>query len=299
MKCGPDECPIQAFSDLTPAEQRVERKRTAVKMAEQGFTQEQIAKQLGVGQATIARDLEAFNLSTMDKSKQTKTTTNPKGAGRPKGRKKPRSERQPQAVEREEKAAALKDTGLSTKEIAKELGIGERAAAQALEHVQIKREAEPSIDPGTFSKTVKEKYDSAIRQEKARLAATFYKLVNDEISSKVKEILNDNIFKRHREEQERAERIFNQRNGIMTKEEFNAIRRALHPDSRKSISDRKLGEAFDTFMGLEKLLLAEKDSPTDLAPLPRTMAEWDAMKKKATAERKAKYAARRNAVNAA
>jgi hypothetical protein len=38
----------------------------------------------------------------------------------------------------------------------------------------------------------------------------------------------------------------------MDKATFNASRRALHPDSRQSISDKKLGAAFDTFMTLEK-----------------------------------------------
>ena len=57
MKCGPDECPIMAFSDLTPAEQRVQRKRIVKKMKAQGFSQEKIAKQLGVSQQTVSSDL--------------------------------------------------------------------------------------------------------------------------------------------------------------------------------------------------------------------------------------------------
>ena len=64
----------------------------------------------------------------------------------------------------------------------------------------------------------------------------------------------------------------------MSKDTFNTIRRALHPDSRNSISDKKLGEAFDTFMGLEKYLLNEKGGPTTFADLPSTVAEWDKMR---------------------
>jgi hypothetical protein len=37
----------------------------------------------------------------------------------------------------------------------------------------------------------------------------------------------------------------------MDKTLFNTIRRALHRDSRNSISDQKLDEAFRSFMGLE------------------------------------------------
>lgn len=85
-----------------------------------------------------------------------------------------------------------------------------------------------------------------------------------------------------------AKRIYEVRKGIMNKADFNKIRRALHPDSRNSISDKVLADAFDTFMKLEKFLLNEKDSPTDFARLPRTLAEWDAMKQKASTERRAK-----------
>jgi hypothetical protein len=66
----------------------------------------------------------------------------------------------------------------------------------------------------------------------------------------------------------------------MDKATFNAIRRVLHPDSRQSISDKKLGEGFDTFMALEKYVLNEKDSPTKFAypdgsEIPSNLAEWD------------------------
>src|SRR5262245_474716 len=82
MKCGPDGCPIVAFSDLTRTEQRVRRKRIAEKMTDVGFTQEQIAKQLGVSQSQIQRDLGG--LPAMGKPPR------PKG-GRPKGSKSKRS----------------------------------------------------------------------------------------------------------------------------------------------------------------------------------------------------------------
>jgi len=68
----------------------------------------------------------------------------------------------------------------------------------------------------------------------------------------------------------------------MDKDTFNTIRRALHPDSRNSISDAKLGEAFNRFMGLEKYLLNEADSPTTLPNLPDNLAAWDAMKRTAS-----------------
>jgi hypothetical protein len=82
MKCGPEECPIVTFSDLTPAEQRKKRKHTAKTMLDRKFTEEQIAKQLHVSQRTVSNDLRGFDLAEIAKSKRAKTATNPRGAGR-------------------------------------------------------------------------------------------------------------------------------------------------------------------------------------------------------------------------
>jgi hypothetical protein len=130
------------------------------------------------------------------------------------------------------------------------------------------------------------------RQEMHRMAMQFHRMVND----KVREFLEDTILPRHRKEQEEAKRVMNARRGIMDKATFNKIRRGLHPDSRNSISDKMLAEAFDAFMGLEKLLLNEKDSPTTFGKLPDNMAEWEKMKMKAKAERAAKRASGRSAI---
>jgi hypothetical protein len=137
-----------------------------------------------------------------------------------------------------------------------------------------------------LSTSGQEKLDAAIRREKGRLAETFHQAVND----RVREFLAETILPNHRREQAEAKRVMASRKGIMDKATFNKIRRGLHPDSRNSISDAALGAAFDAFMGLEKLLLDEKESPTRFQRLPETMAEWDALKAAATAARKAKRA---------
>ncbi len=97
----------------------------------------------------------------------------------------------------------------------------------------------------------------------------------DEIRKRIDEMVLPNW----KQQIEQAKTLYERRRGAMDKETFNTIRRALHPDSRKAISDKKLGEAFDTFMRLEKYLLNEKDSPTDWSPgLPSSLAEWDRMR---------------------
>jgi len=130
---------------------------------------------------------------------------------------------------------------------------------------------ESVITRDMLSLTAQQKLDTAIRQYKAELAASFHQTVN----ARIKELLEDTYLPRHRKEQAEAKAIMNARRGIMTKATFNAIRRGLHPDSRLSISDQMLGEAFDTFMGLEKRLLKEADSPTTFVDIPSSLAEWD------------------------
>jgi hypothetical protein len=84
---------------------------------------------------------------------------------------------------------------------------------------------------------------------------------------------------------DQAKKLYANRSALMTKEVFNIIRRGLHPDSRNAISDKKLAEAFDAFMGLEKFLLNEKDSPTPFGDLPTNLAEWDKMRAKRPVKR--------------
>jgi len=81
MKCGPENCPLTAWTNLSPSERKRERARLAKELYEQGFTMEQIARQFGVTQQQISLDLA--NLQVACKLKRAKTVSNPKGAGRP------------------------------------------------------------------------------------------------------------------------------------------------------------------------------------------------------------------------
>lgn len=254
------------------------------------WTMERIGAALNVSHKTISKDLGEFVPEVQIKTG--KTTSNPKGAGRPKGSTKPRAETAPQAVAREERVAVLMDAGKTAHEIAAELGVVVRAANQAMEHVKIRREAEAIIDPTTLSLSAQEKLAVAIRQATRKLEAKFERRVSDDLRRRLDEI----ILPHWKQQIEEAKRIYERRKGIMDKATFNKIRRGLHPDSRNSISDKMLGDAFDTFMGLEKFLLDEKDSPTEFGAVPSTLAEWDAMKQKTSAERRAK---RGNQVNVA
>jgi len=255
------------------------------------WTEQRIANALNVGFSTIQRDLG--NLPAAGKLKPAKTASNPKGAGRPKGSKaeKPPSALRPKTTDdRDEKIVALSEAGCSRADIAAEVGVTERTVRRALDQEQLRQEgrAEPTIDPSTLSATAQQKLEAAIRAHKAKLDASFQAALTE----RARKHLEDVLLRDANEKIAEAKELFSRRQGLMDKDTFNTIRRALHPDSRHSISDQKLAAAFDAFMALEKYLLDEKDSPTEFPDLPRTWQEWEERKRQATAARKSQRANR-------
>jgi len=229
---------------------------------EREWTMQRIAEALGVSQRQISTDV--VNLEVTSKSKShAKTTNNPKGAGRPK------KARKNESAEAKMAAKLVLDEGKTYPEAEKIAGVTNIVLRAAVAREEGRRE--PVVTRDMLSLTAQQKLDTAIRQHKAELAASFHQTVN----ARIKELLEDTYLPRHRKEQAEAKAIMNRRHGIMTKAVFNAVRRALHPDSRRSISDQMLGAAFDAFMALEKRLLKEADSPTTFVDIPSSLAEWD------------------------
>jgi IS30 family transposase len=273
----PDDCPLAVWSGLSKADRKAQRKPVAEKLYKQGFTMEHIATQLGVSHPTIVRDLREFV--------HDEQTLRPKG-GRPKGSGKPRSERAPKAVEREERIAALRDAGLSTAQIAAEVGLGQRAVSQALEHVDIRREAlaDPKVERTDLSLTAQQKLDTALRRHQRELDLIFEGRVQEEINQRLDHI----ILPVWRKKIADAKKIYDARRAITSKETFNLIIKCLHTDTRRHVSDDIVNDAFTKFMALEKYLLNEKDSPTKFTGLPTTAAEWEQRKQEAATLRRTK-----------
>jgi hypothetical protein len=160
---------------------------------------------------------------------------------------------------------------------------------------------EPKINPATFSMTAQQRNEAWKRQQTKEMAQGFHQAVN----ARVKEFLEETILPLHRKEQEQAKQVMNARKGIMTKDTFRQIWGCLHTERlaqllnvRHDQLDGKLAKryeaAFNQFSALEKLLLTEKDSPTEFQNL--SLADLEKMKAAATAKRKAKRAASHSAV---
>jgi transcriptional regulator with XRE-family HTH domain len=280
----PDDCPIANWWSLLPEERKDKNKRKAKAMElYPKYTMEQIATQLGVSHPTIVRDLREF---VHDEQTQPRTSARGrKGEGRPKGSKQTKP---PAPVKGADAVVALADQGLSDKEIAKQTGVSPRQVRRAREDEALVRKgrADPEIDRSELSMTAQEKLDAAIRQYKKNLDRQFTETVRQEVVRRIDEVMLPHWKKQVHD----AKTLYDKRRGLMKKETFNTIRRALHPDSRNSISDQKLGEAFDAFMALEKYILDEKDSPTSWPPLPKTWREWEEAKRKGTTTRPSRYA---------
>lgn len=179
-------------------------------------------------------------------------------------------------------AALILDQGKSYSEMELQTGLSNTVLRSAVAREEGRRDT--PVTHEELSMSAQKKLDIAIRQHKRKLELQFERHVLDEVRKRIDEIVLPS-WKRKIDE---AQELYKHRRGAMDKTTFNKIRRALHPDSRQSISDKVLADAFDTFMGLEKYLLNEKDSPTDFPPLPKTWQEWENAKRAETAARKAR-----------
>lgn len=279
MECGPENCPLTAWAALSPSERKVQRQPLARKLYEQGFTPEAISKHFGVGIATTYRDLEFYH---DDKTPPRASKRGRAGEGRPRGT--PMKAKKFEEARKLVRSRVIAGQPLKTRELEKEHGISVDTLERAAAAERVAKEAceeKMALDPAYLNKTSQEKLDIAIRHHTRKLDIEYEQRVRDDVTRRIDEI----VLPHWKEQIEQAQELYKHRRGAMDKTTFTTIIRALHADSRLSISDERLNEAFNAFMGLEKFLLNEKDSPTsfkypDGSELPSSLAEWDKMRRK-------------------
>jgi hypothetical protein len=132
-----------------------------------------------------------------------------------------------------------------------------------------------ALDETLLSASAQEKLNAAMRAYQRKLDNSFRERVSEEVRKRIEEIVLPNW----KQQIDEAQAIMNRRHGIMDKATFNKIRRCLHTDTHKQLTNEMLDEAFNLFMSLEKHLLAEKESPTDFPEIPSDLAEWDKMRR--------------------
>jgi hypothetical protein len=276
----PEGCDARVYDSLPAAEKRKQRKSYAEKLYAQGHTMTRIAELANVSIGTISSDLA--NFSVAEKSKPTKTATNPKGAGRPKG--------DGSGVKRKHKPAEVKQAQRSVDVEpavwetfkAKAKAEGKSAAEKLGELVQ-----EPEVTRDALSMTAQQKFDTALRQAKLRMEAE----IRRELHTEYREWLQRQL-DQYNENARHYEKVLSMRRGVMSRTEYRSILSCLHPDRiQDETLKKRYADAFHLFTKLEKAVLNERESPTKPSDLPKTVDEL--------MRRRAAYEAQRAADRAA
>jgi len=210
-------------------------------------------------------------------------------------RDKPRKERKRSLTEVKEEAVAKAqiDQGKPRPQVAKEFGIGEHVAQLARAREEGRREgrADAEVDPSTLSRTAQERLEQAIRQQKRKLDIEFEWKVVAECQRRLETLALPSWVKKIEE----ADRVIRARRGALTDEEFQLIRRCVHPDSAQSASPEMRNRAFQLLMDKKLVLVAEPEMPTTAPTIPTTLAEWQAAAERETQRRREQRAASRAA----
>jgi len=176
-----------------------------------------------------------------------------------------------QSVEREARVAELMDAGKTTKQIAAELDMHERCAAQSMEHVRIARAAEASvlnkldIDPDSLSLSAQAKLEATKRMLERKLNAEYaarMRNIDEEVRQRV--LSEGKEYLAYLQEERKTanttielyrERINNNK-PLFSPGQFKTILMCLHPDGERTAE--KLSDAFRLFNGKKLQLTGEK-----------------------------------------
>jgi hypothetical protein len=272
-----------------------DRKRLSERLFNDGMTQEEISKVLGVHRATVGRDLEDICAprANVKPDRGLDTKGRKKSTGRPKGTVKaaPREIAPPAPKKREtpilDKARDIvrpliaAGDPVPSRKLQDEHGISHVHFETAISVERALKE-EPPVDISSLSVSAKQKLDAAINQETRRLRAEFDRTVSEKVKRLValgEEALLVNARKHEREMHDtmiRARRMVERKGGVMSKADYLLIVSCLHPDSRNAVSLEKLRRAEEAFKAMKPLIGEEEPEfvsgvPFDL-PTPEERA---------------------------
>jgi len=155
---------------------------------------------------------------------------------------------------------AIKD-GATVTELKTQFDISDSTIGEARRFLE--GQAEPVIvDYNTLPRSAEHRVDVLRRQIRRELEDEFEPKVRAEVQRRL-----DKAFDRVAEQYDRIQRFESaQRHGVFTKSDYNLIKSCLHPDSRASVSDEKLANAFRLFNQAD-IKLVPPSKPGDLPSL--------------------------------
>ena len=228
----------------------------------------------GIVRKAVEAKLQANEEPTRADIKRAVKGNSKRGGGR-KGTVAPRN-KAASKDDREWFARQVLDEGKTVEQVAAAAGVSVTIVKTAVERERGRREAEAKIDPDKLSMTAQKKLETAIRQAKRKLEMEWRHAVQVEVRRRMEE----NVLPYYQKKYAECEQVMKRRKGVMDRSTYIKILACLHPDRvQDETLKRRYEEAFRLFKAMEKLLLSEKESPTDFPAMPSTMAEWNAMKK--------------------
>lgn len=162
-----------------------------------------------------------------------------------------------------------------------------RAAAKEQKPLAAELRAKPEIDPASLSLTAQGKLAAAIRQHTRKLDREY----EQRRLAEIEQHMRDYILPTYNAKLAEYDAVVKARKGVMTAEHYKTILRSVHPDNSASAETR--ARAFRILENRKLVLVAEAENPTATLTLPKTPAEWAALKAKVAAQRKAERAGRR------
>jgi len=220
-----------------------------------------IADEAGVGKDTVrrARNSGGAHAPTDRVIGKDNKSYPAKKRGRP--RKQERPHKSDPTVQ-QQAAVMFLDGGMTREQVQIETGLGPHEVQLAVERERGRREAfaEVKIDPTTFSMTARQKLDAAIRTKTKEIEREYdEKRIKANIEHWARHFPEMRKKENEASERERTYREFMaQQKKIFSADEYTAIIRCLHPDSRGTVSDGKLADAFRLFKAKKFALTGEK-----------------------------------------
>jgi len=136
----------------------------------------------------------------------------------------------------------------------------------------------------SLSMTARQRLEAAIRQQRREQDVIFEQRVLKEARCRIESTILPHYNAKYAE----AQRVIKARKGIMSAATFKLIWTCLHSDSRNSVSEKKLNEAFNAFEAVKLFLCDEKQMPTSDFALPQTYDEMMTRKREVSEARRNK-----------
>lgn len=156
---------------------------------------------------------------------------------------------------------------VTAKAVRERAGVSDTPVRIAMAHKRAEAELAP-LTRAEMSKLMERRFDLAVRQARAEIRA--------ELKAEV--YADCEVFWQHiKERSARADRILDNFKGVISRENFRRIKACLHPDHNKFAF---AAEAFQVFSELEDRLVKPDPAPSGTPPLPATVAELMAMRRR-------------------